>query len=516
MNEKNLDTFKYSCKEYFSSLSIGSLRAYGRYIGVRNSTELKKLDLIDQIISILTGESEPIPRTNRGAPVKDVYVDPKIVSEIEKLRLLHFSRTENVSVSAGNNAQQNNELYGNGSWYPFDQWQKKGQGKNVLRFEDPDGDQTDLRQKYSHPVYRGQLETLNGVSLLLPLNCMDSGEKIIISVELIRKYDLREGDIVTCHAEKSHNALVATDVMTVNDRVVGTFKRSHFDTCEACYPSERISLYEDKADASDTAKYLQWLIPLGKGQRGCVLSEPKAGKTKLLLEIAKSAKLYNRDLHILILLIDQSPENVGEFRKISNNERLVYTTYDDEPERQVFVAEFLLKRAKRLAEGGTDVLLLVDSLNSLARAYNDTDDSAGGRTLSVGLESKTIHYIKKYFGTARCLEQGGSITILGSLSMQTGNPADDLIAAELSSIANLEIRLNNELAIKRIYPAVDLKRSYVKQGDLLRSPEEEEFDFFIRNSFLTEGNETELLQLVNESDAYAKFTEKAKKQIKSK
>ena len=284
---------------------------------------------------------------------------------------------------------------------------------HVLRVESPDAAKHNIYNQMKKEVYRGQLEKLNGVPMLLGLDCSENEAKIIISIDLIRQHDLREGDIISCFAEKSHTAFVATEILTVNDVLVNDLKRSNFDQCEACYPTKRIALYDKEKANSLTSKYLHWLLPIGCGQRGCILSSPKAGKTNLLYEIAYNARKLNENLTVLVLLIDQSPENVTKFRKIVDSGNLVYTTYDDMPERQVFAAGFLLKRAKRLAESGNNVLFIVDSLSALAHAFNETRESSGGKTFSGGLESKTLQYIKKYFGAARCLEKSGSITMIG-------------------------------------------------------------------------------------------------------
>ena len=288
-------------------------------------------------------------------------------------------------------------------------------------------------------------------------------------------------------------------------------KRTHFDQQGACYPSKRIALFDGQTVSSQDMKYLQWLLPIGKGQRGCIVSPPKAGKTTLLLEIAQAAYRLNYHLHVFCLLIDQSPEAVGKFRKIIPVENLLYTTYEDAPERQVFVADFLLQRAKSLAESGNDVLILVDSFNALARAFNETEESAGGKVLVGGIESKTIHYLKKYFGAARCLEGEGSITMLGAVSNGTGNPADDLICSELSMIGNLEIRLNEDFAVKRIYPTIDLLQSRTQQSELLFDREESKTDLFLRGKYLPKYGEEPMRKLLFDAESYQQFAAQIKK-----
>jgi transcription termination factor Rho len=251
-----------------------------------------------------------------------------------------------------------------------------------------------------------------------------------------------------------------------------------------CYPSQPIQVYDGAQFSGVEHKFTQWLTPLGKGTRGLVISSPKAGKTQYLLSLVQAVKSLNPGVETYVLLVDQSLETVGSFRKVVGKDNLLYTTYEDEPDRQIFVANFLMKRAKAQVECGKDVFVFIDSFNALSRAYNDTEESAGGKLLASGLESKTIHYIKKYLGAARQMVEGGSLTILGSVSIGTGNPADEAIKTELSSVANLEICLNEELAYKRIFPALDMKLVYSKQDEHLRTDLAVKVEEGLRKQFL--------------------------------
>ena len=493
-----LTEFKYATKNYLSGLDIGSLRSYGRNVGVFNPTTKKKAELIEDIVSILAGEMSPVPRSNLGAPVKSAYVDPNIEEEIAKLQMAYLSQVETT---------ENND-YDPSLDFVAKMKEFQARPKNELRLEDPNAAEIEAYQK-NRVLRRGQLETLNGVSVLLPLNCRNDGEKIIVSVALIKKHDLREGDIISCYAIKHNASWIATEVLAINDLIHDSISRFRFDEEEACYSSRRLRMYEKGHFTSTSVKYLDWLIPLAFGQRGCVFAAPKAGKTSLLLNIAQSAAPLNEGLKTLALLIDQPPETVSQFRAITESENLVYTTYDDEPERQIFAAEFILKRAKRLTECGYHVLLIVDSLTALAKAYNETDASSGGKVLVGGLESKTLQYIKKYFGTARCFGRKGSLTMIGSVDTETGNPVDDIISAELAKLSNVDLCLNAEAAAKRIYPAFNLSATTVKQADQLQSEEEIELDFVVRNNFLPKYGLQELNQALSQAIDFGGF----KKQI---
>lgn len=498
MNERALEELKQAYTEYLSTLSIGSLRSVGRHVGVNQSTLKKKGALVKDIVEILIGNVPPAAKTNRGAPVKDAYIDPKIFSKLDEIKFLYLSGiTEDDTEANIPEAAEKQEV-----------------ADNVIDFRSPE---YEPQQGYfEQEVYTGQLETINGVSSLFPLNGRDASvEKIIVTVSEIKKHDLRDGDIVVCHAEKRHAALVATEILSVNSLPVGEDKRSRFELSEVCYPDQRISFYLEKSNSS-ALKYIDWLIPLGKGQRGVVTSSPKAGKTMLLKEVAKAVSEEHPDIRLLVLLTEQSPEAVGEFKKIVPKADFIYTTYDDESETHVFAADFLLKRAKRFAEMGMDVLMLVDSLTALAHAYNETEESSGGKTLSCGLESKTLHYIKKFFGSARCLAQGGSLAILGTLSVDTGNPMDDILAGELLGAANSEIRLSDMLVAKNVFPAIDVAHSQTKRSDLLLTPEELKCETFIRNRYLSTFEVEDLAQLIEKSTSSAQLYKIASSAVKEK
>lgn len=493
MDEKALNEYKYKCKEYLLSLGIDALRAYGRSIGVEKPTTKKKNELIEDIISVLTGERAPIEQSKRGAPLRNDYVDPEIIARMENLRVPYL---------------------GSGKADATEEFRKQYQefiknNKFVLRFESDNASEIEeFDERVTKPVYVGQLETLGGVPCLLPLNCIDNSKHVVVPIGLIHEHDLREGDVVSCYTKKGERTYIVEKILTVNELALGTFHRGKFEEKEVCCPHKAVDFYKAGSSDSITAKYLQWLLPVYKGQRGCVLSVPKAGKTGFLFDVARSAEKSDRDLTVFVLLNGQSPENVGQFRKAVESDRLMYTTYDEEPERQVFVAEFLLKRAKRYAESGRNVLLIVDSFNALARAYNDTEESAGGKMLAGGLESKTLQYLRKYFGAARCFEKGGSLTIVGSVSTTTGNPADEVIAAELCALANLEVRLSETLALQRAYPAIDLLHSHTQRGDFFADEPVSRLRGGVCREFLPAHGEIALREYLAKSESFEEFIAK--------
>lgn len=452
MNEKNKREFIFECREFLSAQSLASLRSYGREVGVVSPTSRKKGELIEEIIGVLSEDIPAQARSGRGAPVLDDRPDMKIVQEIERLK----AKYDEAETSEGGQRVPN---------FDFSAMMANLKKKPTTFVLNCAGD-FECYEDGSPKLFKGQLATQNGVSFLLPLDYLNDEDKMLIAIDFIRGYRLKEGDVITCCVKRTEQIAVVVRIEEINGVKPDFFTRTvHFEESGVRYPIGKIKTYDGALSASATAKYMDWVVPFGRGNRGLLIAPPKTGKTVFLEKVCAGATQLNDDVTTLALLIDQSPEAVGQFRKILSKDALVYSTYEDEPERQVFVAEYLLKRAKRLAECGKDVLLIVDSLSALAHAYNETEESSGGKMLPCGLESKTLHYVKKFLGAARCLENGGSLTIFGAVSNMTGNPADDLIAAELSSVCNLEIRLKEDLAARRIFPAVGADSVYVQYSE---------------------------------------------------
>lgn len=466
MNTQLVSEFKYACKNYLLTLGIDRLRAYGRSKGVSRPTTKSKDDLIESIVGILSGEAAPSPIATKGAPIKNNYVDPRIDLEIEKIyKKIAENAADNSTADVTFSLPKCDTAYDFAA--EMDAFRRAA--KCTLRVEDPILQGRESADVLAREVFRGQLETVGGVPVLVALDAR-STEGILVPEEICRRHDLREGDVISCYAEKGNATLICVDVLTINGVVTSALQRQRFEEAPACYPHALMPIKSVEKTPSDTTKYFEWLIPIGKGQRCGIFAAPKAGKTAILQTLA--ACLQDEKSTLLALLVDQSPETVRAFQKILPQDNLAYTTYEDDPSRQVFVADFLLKRAKRLAESGRDVVLLVDSLSALTRAYNDTEDSMGGRTLPGGLESKTLHYVKKYFGAARCLEGGGSLTMIACVNAATGNPFDDLLVTELTGIGNLEIWLDEKLAAKHVYPAFDAQKTCLKYYEYLYSETE--------------------------------------------
>ncbi|MBE7084917.1 MAG: hypothetical protein E7368_02550 [Clostridiales bacterium] len=493
---ENEKLFQTAMKAYLlsSEVSLNDLRAYGRVIGIESPTKKTKPVLIDEIIALFLGELAPVPVSSKGAPVKNKYIQPIVLNTINKIceEYKVFEKYENVVTEEKPISEV--EAY-NRAFF-----QNRPQAvKLVLESTTP----TLYDEVASHVTYKGQLHKIKEVFYLLPLNCND-GEKILISDKLVEENDLREGDIISCWVARGSSALVATQVLAVNEVLIGSFTRSRFEEGVPCYPEGKIAFCGENEENA-TLKYFDWVSPIRKGQRTCVIAPPKAGKTQLIYDLACSAQKNNPNVYVFVLLIDQSPETVGKFRRVFGENALVYTTYEDDIEWQAFSAEFMLKRVMRYVEHGRDVLLFVDSMNALAHAYNETDASLGGKTLAGGIESKTLQYVKRFLGTARKFETNGSLTIVGASALETGNPADELICSELTAVSNLDIRLSGELASKRIYPAIDHLQTRTGEGT-----ECTDLDIYLRNKFLPTHGAEAFLEKLFESKTQEELLQKLK------
>ncbi|MBQ8343103.1 MAG: hypothetical protein IJY21_03235 [Clostridia bacterium] len=480
-------TFQYACKHYLRSKSLEKLRAYGRSIGVNRSTAKNKDALIEDIVGVLSGRLEPT-YTKRGAPVLNDNVDSQIPERIKQI----YEDVFQVVLPAD-------------TFDVYSEYQKMLQNPNRLTVEESE---YKLRQDGTVFLTKtGQLQQIDGVYYLLPLDGKDNGESVVMHAEIVARYALLDGDVVCGEAAQGQTAFILSTVTEINGESVATFQRENRENGLPCEPTQALPLYDSAQAAFDTCKYIEWLAPIRKGQRCCIVAPPKAGKSRLLQELAQGARTLNPETTFLALLIDQPPEAIGQFARFIEEDNLIYTTYDDEADRQVFLAEFILNRAKRLAASGKDVVLLVDSFNGLAKAFNDTEQSIGGKTLPCGLESKTLQYIKRYLASAGCVGKNGSLSIIGTATTATGNPFDEIIAAEISPIVNHEIRLNEKMAYKRIYPALDRTQIHVDRRTW--TAEEEKRNALVDEYLMTHDAET-LLSAVLSAPTVEEFEKRIK------
>ncbi len=335
---------------------------------------------------------------------------------------------------------------------------------------------------------KGILEVMaEGYGFIRSANYMPGDGDVYVAPSQIRRFNLKTGDIVEGglrvrnQNEKFSALLYVTAVNGLNPEE--SKKRYNFEDMTPIFPNDRIRL--EKAGASIAMRVMDLMCPVGKGQRGMIVSPPKAGKTTLMKEVAKSIKANNPEIHLIILLIDERPEEVTDLREALEgpNAEVIYSTFDELPEHHKRVAEMTIERAKRLVEAKKDVVILLDSITRLTRAYNLTEPSSG-RTLSGGLDPVALHMPKRFFGAARNMREGGSLTILATALIETGSKMDDVVYEEFKGTGNMEMILNRKLSERRIFPAVDLAKSGTRRDDLLLTPDEQECVSTIRKSFI--------------------------------
>ena len=325
---------------------------------------------------------------------------------------------------------------------------------------------------------------------LRPINYSSSQEDIYISSSQIRRFDLRNGDLVSGTARpprqgEKFNGLMQVGFVNGKDPEEAK-ERDHFPGLTPLYPEKQMILETTRGRIS--SRMLDLICPIGFGQRGLIVAPPKAGKTSLLKEIANGITTNHPDAELIILLIDERPEEVTDIERTVNAE-VVYSTFDQLPENHIKISELVLERALRLVEDGRDVIILMDSLTRLARAYNLTIPPSG-RTLSGGIDPAAFYRPKKFFGSARNIEEGGSLTILATALVETGSRMDDVIYEEFKGTGNLEIHLSRELAERRVFPAIDVKRSGTRKEEMLLSKEIIDVIWKVRHSIKGDGLET--------------------------
>ena len=307
-------------------------------------------------------------------------------------------------------------------------------------------------------------------------NYMPGDHDIYVAPAQIRRFNLKTGDIVKgnmkvkSEREKFQALLYLTTVNGYTPDVAQ--KRTSFEDLVPIFPNERLRL--ERPGASVAMRVVDLISPIGKGQRGMIVSQPKAGKTTLLKEVAKSVTVNNPEMHLIILLIDERPEEVTDIKEAieGDNVEVIYSTFDELPEHHKRVSEMVIERAKRLVEHGNDVMILLDSITRLARAYNVTVPPSG-RTLSGGLDPVALHMPKRFFGAARNMRNGGSLTILATALVDTGSKMDDVVFEEFKGTGNMELVLDRKLSEKRIFPAIDIVKSGTRREDLLLDEDEQ-------------------------------------------
>ena len=334
------------------------------------------------------------------------------------------------------------------------------------------------------------INNAEGFGFLRPINYSTSQEDIYISTSLIRKFALRNGDLVAGPARpprtgEKFNGLMQVGAVNGKDPEEAK-ERDHFPGLTPLYPEKQMQL--ETTTGRIASRMLDLICPIGFGQRGLIVAPPKAGKTSLLKEIANGITTNYPNAELIILLIDERPEEVTDIERTVDAE-VVFSTFDQTPEHHIKVSELVLERALRLVEDGRDVIVLLDSITRLARAYNLTIPPSG-RTLSGGIDPAAFYRPKRFFGSARNIEDGGSLTILATALIETGSRMDDVIYEEFKGTGNAEVHLSRELAERRVFPAIDVKRSGTRKEEILLEPNVLEAVWKVRNTMKGDGLET--------------------------
>ena len=369
-------------------------------------------------------------------------------------------------------------------------------------------------------ITEGILEVMpDGYGFLRSDNYLPGNKDVYVSAVQIRRFKLATGDKLkgisrfTTDPQNKFPSLIYIDKIN-DDRVDVALKRRSFDTLIPIYPCERLRLETDSKEYS--TRLIDLIAPIGKGQRGLIVAQPKAGKTTLLKQIANGILKNNPEVKLMVLLIDERPEEVTDIER-SIDAEVIHSTFDESPEHHMKLSKMVIERAKRLVEHNKDVVILLDSLTRLTRASN-LEVEPSGKTLSGGLDPASLYFPKKFFGAARNIENGGSLTILATTLVETGSRMDDMIFEEFKGTGNMEVFLDRKLSEKRIYPAIDIYKSSTRREDLLFTPKEQEVSTYIRR-LLSQTNNVEMVEKImnilmktkNNQDFMKTFLENLKK-----
>ena len=388
--------------------------------------------------------------------------------------------------------------------------EKTAAAENTARDDAPMKEEHSAREEHAAKEERPEVEGIleiqeeNNFGFLRFYNFLTSEKDIYVSPTQIRRFNLKTGDKIrgiTRLPKEGERFGALLYVLTVNGDEPGrAIRRPDFDDLTPVFPYERLRLEDGTSNLS--MRLIDLVAPIGKGQRGLIVAPPKAGKTVLLKRVANAIETNYPEVELIVLLVDERPEEVTDMKRSLKGGEVIYSTFDELPQHHVKVAEMVLARAQRLVEHGKDVVILLDSLTRLARAYNMVVPTSG-RTLSGGLDPGALHKPKKFFGAARKMEEGGSITILATALIETGSRMDDVIFEEFKGTGNMELHLDRRLSEKRIFPAISLNKSGTRREDLLMTQEELEAIWVMRRN-LSGGSTQEVTEAIIENLAHTK------------
>ena len=450
----------YFMREKYESLGLADLKAIAKARGLKGTSAMKKAELVE----LMLAEDEKDKADGKN-------VQPKGV--MEKSARPEGRRPERPAGRGERQEQKSDSADGKTE---AAQPRERTEGKS----ERPEG-KSEEQQEYlaeldSGIAASGILEVMpDGFGFIRCENYLPGDHDVYVAPSQIRRFGLKTGDIlegntrVRTQGEKFAALLY---VKTINGYTTEeAAKRYNFEDMTPIFPDERLHL--EMPGASVAMRVMDLISPVGKGQRGMIVSPPKAGKTTLLKDVAKSIKRNSPEVHLIILLIDERPEEVTDIKEAIEgpNVEVIYSTFDELPEHHKRVSEMVIERGKRLVEHKKDVMILIDSITRLTRAYNLTVPPSG-RTLSGGLDPAALHMPKRFFGAARNMREGGSLTVLATALVETGSRMDDVVYEEFKGTGNMELILDRKLSEKRVFPAIDIPKSGTRREDLLLAPDE--------------------------------------------
>ena len=443
--------------ENYNEMTLANLKEIAKEKGIKNISKLKKSELIEELVKITPNKIE------KNGVILTEKIAPK---------------NRNIEASIHIDENVNSEAYASDSRdrYNVTEEEKKERLKVMINESNSSKGVLEIQEN-------------NSFGFLRCSNYLTGENDIYVSPSQIRRFNLRTGDEVegkVREAKDGEKFKALLFVEKVNgespDKAIG---RKNFENLTPIYPNERLHLETDNGrDLS--SRLMDFMCPIGKGQRGIIVAPPKAGKTTLLKRIAQNISKNYPDIKLIVLLIDERPEEVTDMKRSIKGD-VIYSTFDEEPQNHAKVSQMVLERAKRMVEQGKDVVILMDSITRLSRAYNLTITPTG-RTLSGGLDPGALLMPKKFFGAARNIEEGGSLTILATALVETGSRMDDMIFEEFKGTGNMEVHLDRRLQERRIFPAIDIYKSGTRKEDLLLSDEEKEVAFAIRKNMNRDGN----------------------------
>ena len=561
-------------REKLQTLPVAVLKEMAKEQGIKGATALRKAELIEALCNAAgenAGHEAPAPKTRttpetriapenhatpetRTTPERKTEPEENMASEngtapekrasqgkpenSQPSRNSYQNRGQNgrpAMARRNNNAQGEQQSYQNRQKQNSEQtWQssKNQNGEQPYQSrQNQNGEQPAYQNNREENSEKSQEEMDSGVPASGILEVMPDGfgfircenflpgeNDVYVSPTQIRRFNLKTGDIISGNRRvKTSNEKFAAllYIKNVNGYPVSALEhRPNFEDLTPIFPNCRLHM-ETQGKSSTAMRVLDLLAPIGKGQRGMIVSPPKAGKTTLLKQVAQAVITNHPDMHMIILLIDERPEEVTDIKEsvVGDNVEVIYSTFDELPERHKRVSEMVIERAKRLVEHGRDVIILLDSITRLARAYNLVVPPSG-RTLSGGLDPAALHMPKRFFGAARNMREGGSLTILATALVDTGSRMDDVIYEEFKGTGNMELVLDRKLSEKRIFPAIDILKSGTRRDDLLLSRDETEAVDIVRkatNSLKPEDSVERILDLFAQTRTNREFVEVAKK-----